>query len=170
EIKPITSIIGNGRIHLFDVEIHGQGIPAFAGWLVSNFTFAVTPGVTTFLSAESVNLTQGRPDDTIFVSVSAPGFFPGDVVEVSLTGANGSAPVFIHGAPVRAYVSAPSSRVQIDGLFADWVSRDVPDTDPSPVSNPDLNIVRYGAATSNATAFFHVHVAGTLLGGSIPER
>src|SRR5205823_7225823 len=73
EIKPITSIIGNGRIHLFDVEIHGQGIPAFAGWLVSNFTFAVTPGVTTFLSAESVNLTQGRPDDTIFVSVSAPG-------------------------------------------------------------------------------------------------
>ncbi len=46
----------------------------------------------------------------------------------------------------------------------------MPDTDPKTVINPDLDIVRYGAATSNGTAFFHVHVAGTLLGGEIPER
>ena len=38
------------------------------------------------------------------------------------------------------------------------------------VKDPDLDIVRYGAATSNGTAFFHVHVAGTMLGGGIPER
>jgi len=104
------------------------------------------------------------------VSVSAPGFFPGDVVAVSLTRANSLVPVFIHGAPVRAYVAAPPIRVQIDGLFADWASRDVLDTDSKTVSNPDLDIVGYGAATSNSTAFFHVHVAGTMLGGGIPER
>src|SRR5207247_6250467 len=100
----------------------------------------------------------------------APAVFRGDVVEVALIGANGWVPVFAQGTMARAYGSSPPPRVQIDGLFAAWLSRDVPDTDPKTVINPDLDIVRSGAATSNGMAFFHVHVAGILLGGEIPER
>ena len=155
---------------LFQIRARAVAIPPSVAWQVSNFQFNATPGVIRSLSAESVNLTQGRPEDTITVSVSAPGFFPGDVLQVSLSGATSSVPVFVHGETIRAYVSSPPSRVQIDGLFADWLSRDVPDTDPKSVVNRDFDIVSSGAATSNGTAFFHVHVAGTLLGGGIPER
>ena len=170
EVTPRTTVLGNGFTSLLAIRARALGLSGSATWQVSNFQFNMTPGVILSLSAESVNLTQGRPEDTITVSVSAPGFFPGQVVNVSVTGASSSVPVFVHGSTVRAYVTSAPSRVQIDGLFADWLSRDVPDTDPNSVKNPDLNIVRYGAATSNGTAFFHVHVAGTMLGGGIPER
>jgi len=170
ETLPLMTVIGGGMTPLFQIRARAIAIPASVTWQVSNFQFNTTPGVIQSLSAESLNLTQGRPEDTITVSVSAPGFFPGNAIEVSLIGATGSVPVIVHGAPVRAYVIAPPTRVQIDGLFADWVSRDVPDADATPVKNPDLDVVRYGAATSNGTAFFHVHVAGTMLGGEIPER
>src|SRR5438132_10252531 len=154
---------------LFQIRARAIGIPPSVTWQVTNFQFNATPGLIRSLSAESINLTQGRPEDTTTVSVSAPGFFPGDVVEVSLIGANGSVPVFVQGTMARAYVSSPPPRVQIDGLFADWLSRDVPDTDPKTVITPHLDIVRPGAATSNGMAFFHVHVAGILLGGEIPD-
>jgi len=170
ETLPLTTVIGGGMASLFQIRARAIAIPPSVTWQLSNFQFNATPGLIRSLSAESINLTQGRPEDTITVSVSAPGFFPGDVVEVSLMSANSSVPVFVQGAMARAYVSSPPSRVQIDGLFADWLSRDVPDTDSKTVINPDLDIVRYGAATSNGTAFFHVHVVGTLLGGEIPER
>src|SRR5256885_8776775 len=170
EVTPRTTVLGNGFTSLLAIRARALGLSGSATWQVSNFQFNMTPGVILSLSAESVNLTQGRPEDTITVSVSAPGFFPGQVVNGSVTGASSSVPVFVHGSTVRAYVTSAPSRVQIDGLFADRVSRAVPDTDPNSVKNPDLNIVRYGAATSNGTAFFHVHVAGTMLGGGIPER
>jgi len=170
ETLPLTTVIGGGMTSLFQIRARAIAIPPSVTWQVSNFQFNATPGLIRSLSAESINLTQGRPEDTTTVSVSAPGFFPGDVVEVSLIGANGSVPVFVQGTMARAYVSSPPPRVQIDGLFAEWLSRDVPDTDPKTVINPDLDIVRYGAATSNGMAFFHVHVAGILLGGEIPER
>src|SRR5205823_6249940 len=144
-----TPVIGSGTTPLFQVHARALGVQQSSIWQVSNFQFNKTAGLSLSLSAESLNLTQGRPEDTITVSVSAPGFFPGDAAVVSLTGASGSVPVFIHASTARAYVTAPSSQVRIDGLFGDWVSRDVPDTDSTPVRNPDLNIVRYGAATSN---------------------
>jgi len=170
ETLPLTTVIGGGMTSLFQIRARAIAISPAVTWQVSNFQFNATPGLIRSLSAESINLTQGRPEDTITVSVSAPGFFPGNVVDVSLIGANSSVPVFVQRTMTRAYISSPPSRVQIDGLFADWLPRDVPDTDPKAVINPDLDIVRYGAATSNGTAFFHVHVAGTLLGGEIPER
>ena len=170
DVTPLTPVIGSGTTPLFQVHARALGVQQSSIWQVSNFQFNKTAGLSLSLSAESLNLTQGRPEDTITVSVSAPGFFPGDAAVVSLTGASGSVPVFIHASTARAYVTAPSSQVRIDGLFGDWVSRDVPDTDSTPVRNPDLNIVRYGAATSNGTAFFHANVAGTLFGGAIPER
>jgi len=170
DIRSLTPVVGTGTTPLLEIRARALGITQSSTWQVSNFRFNRTAGLTLSLSAESVNLTQGRPEDTIIVSVSAPGFFSGDVVDVTVLGATGAVPVFVHGSAVRAYVTAPASQIKIDGLFADWTSRDVPDTDPKAVRDPDLDIVRYGAATSNGTAFFHVHVAGTMLGGGIPER
>src|SRR5213596_2628498 len=170
DIRSLTPVVGTGTTPLLEIRARALGITQSSTWQVSNFRFNRTAGLTLSLSAESVNLTQGRPEDTIIVSVSAPGFFCGEVVDVTVLGATGAVPVFVHGSAVRAYVTAPASQIKIDGLFADWTSRDVPDTDPKAVRDPDLDIVRYGAATSNGTAFFHVHVAGTMLGGGIPER
>src|SRR5947199_9407066 len=170
DVTPLTPGISSGTTPLFQVHARALGVQQSSIWQVSNFQFNSTAGLTLSLSAESVNLTQGRPEDTIIVSGSTPGVFSGDVVDVTVLGATGAVPVFVHGSAVRAYVTAPASQIKIDGLFADWTSRDVPDTDPKAVRDPDLEIVRYGAATSNGTAFFHVHVAGTMLGGGIPER
>jgi len=170
ETLPLTTVIGGGTTSLFQIRARAIAISPAVTWQVSNFQFNATSGLIRSLSAESINLTQGRPEDTITVSVSTPGFFPGDVIDVTALGATGPVPVFVHGSAVRAYVTAPPSKIKIDGLFADWTARDVPDTDPKAVRDPDLDIVRYGAATSSGTAFFHVHVAGTILGGGIPER
>src|SRR5207244_9979781 len=79
-------------------------------------------------------------------------------------------PVVIRGGPVRAYMLAPPSTVRVDGLFADWVGRDQTDSDPVPVKNPDVNIVRYGAAVNTSAAYFHVAVAGDLMAGRVPDR
>ncbi|TLZ68655.1 MAG: zinc ribbon domain-containing protein, partial [Methanobacteriota archaeon] len=170
DVRPLTTVIGTGVTPIFEIHARALGLLQSTTWQVSNFQFNQTPGVIRSLSAESINLTQGRLEDTISVLVSAPGFFQGNVVEVSLIGAASSVPVFVHGAAVRAYVTSPPSQVQIDGLFSDWISRDVPDTDPTRVKDPDLDIVRYGAATSNGSAFFHVHVAGIMFGGGIPDH
>jgi hypothetical protein len=173
DTRALTTVLGSGATNLFEIHARVVGAPPAAPWQVSNFRFNATSGVVVSLSPESINLTQGQTNATITASVSAPGFFPGQVVELSLTGAkssDASVSVSIRSEPIRAYVAAPPARIQIDGLFADWISRDVPDTDPRPVRDSDLDIVKYGAATSNATAFFHVRVAGTLLGGGIPDR
>src|SRR3989442_8536767 len=65
---------------------------------------------------------------------------------------------------------APPSTVQIDGLFADWLGRDQLDSDPVPVKNPDVDILRYGAAVNTSAAYFHVAVAGDLMAGQVPDR
>src|SRR5438552_6450947 len=170
ETLPLTTVIGGGMTSLFQIRARAIAIPPSVTWQVSNFQFNATPGLIRSLSAESINLTQGRPEDTITVSVSAPGFFPGDVVEVSLLGANSSVPVFVHTATVRTYVSSPPARVQIDGLFADWLGKDVADSDSSRVRNPDVDILRSGSAVDSSQAYFHVAVAGSLLEGRLPER
>ena len=170
ETRGLTSILGSGATSLLEIRAHATGMPSSAIWQVSDVRLVFTPGINVSLSPESLNLTQGQPDAVMSVSVSAPGFFPGDVVEVTLVSANSSVPVFVRGDPIRAYVIAPPARIQIDGLFDDWRLRDVPDTDFRIVWNRDLDIAAYGAATSSGTAFFHVRVNDTLLGGSIPER
>jgi len=60
--------------------------------------------------------------------------------------------------------------VRVDGLFADWVGRDQADSDSVPVKNPDVNILRYGAAVNTSAAYFHVAVAGDLMAGRVPDR
>jgi len=87
-----------------------------------------------------------------------------------VTSATAPVPVVIRGGPIRAYLVAPPSTVRIDGLFADWVGRDQLDSDPVPVKNPDVDILRYGAAVNTSAAYFHVAVAGDLMAGRVPDR
>jgi len=170
-VSPLTSTVGAGPTPLFTIRARALGTPSSFTWDVSSIQLNATPGVVVSLSAESVTLTQGQPNATITASVSAPGFLPGDAIQVDVLGASGTKPVFVHGGgPIRAYVVSPPSAVRIDGLFSDWVGRDVPDSDSIPVTNSDVNIVRYGAAVDPSTAFFHVAVAGEMLGGAVPER
>jgi hypothetical protein len=170
EQRALAGIVGTGPTNLLEIQVRGLGISASDTWTVSSFLLDVPPGVTTSLSAESVTLSQGQPTASITVSVAAPGFFPGDVVEVSLDNASAPRPTVVHGDAVRAYVQAPPPGIRIDGLFADWSSLDLPDTDSSPLRNPDIDIVRAGAAVNVTTSYFHVGVAGVLLGGAVPER
>ncbi|TLZ91621.1 MAG: tetratricopeptide repeat protein, partial [Methanobacteriota archaeon] len=72
ETLPLMTVIGGGMTPLFQIRARAIAIPASVTWQVSNFQFNTTPGVIQSLSAESLNLTQGRPEDTITVSVSAP--------------------------------------------------------------------------------------------------
>jgi len=176
EVSSLTSVLNAGPTALFTIRVRALGIPAATTWVASSIQLNATPGVFVSLSAESVTLTQGQPTPVITASVSAPGFLPGQSVQIDVTGASANdgtsapLPVFVHGGPVRAYFVSSPSVVRIDGLFADWVGRDVADSDPSPVNDSNVNIIRYGAAVDASTAYFHVAVAGELLEGAVPER
>jgi hypothetical protein len=170
EVHPLASIVGATPSVLFEIRVHGLGLRPNEVLPVSNFAFSTTPGVTISLSPESETLTQGRQTATITVLVSAPGFFPGDLVEVNLTGADAAFPLMLRGGSVRAYVGLPPAAVRIDGLFADWVGKDLADTDPAGVNNSNVDLVRYGAVVDASEAYFHVSVAGQILGGRVPER
>src|SRR3989449_304636 len=170
ELLPLTSVVSGTTTSWFTIRVHALGLPAGASWGVSSFIYNATLGLTVFLSTGSVTLTQAQPDATITASVFSSVISPGNVVQIDVMNATAPVPVVIRGGPVRAYVVGPSSTVRVDGLFADWVGRDQMDSDPLPVKNADVDIVRYGAATSNSTAFFHVRVAGALLDGRVPHR
>ncbi|HKW43846.1 MAG TPA: hypothetical protein VJP06_06630, partial [Thermoplasmata archaeon] len=166
----LTSIVGTGPTPLFQIDVHALGIGQSDRWNVSNFELTATFGVAVSLSAESVILTQGQPNATVTASVSAPGFLSGDVIQVNVLGALVPRPVFVEGSPVPAYVLAPRSGIRIDGLFADWVGRDVSDSDVVPVTDSNVDIVRSGAAVNQSAIFFHVTVAGDLFAGQVPQR
>src|SRR3989449_737860 len=170
ELLPTTSVVSGTTTSWFTIRVHALGLPAGALWGVSSFVYNATPGLTVFLSTGSVSLTQAQPEATITASVFASGISPGNVVQIDVTNATAPVPVVIRGGPVRAYVVAPPSGVRVDGLFADWIGRDQVDSDPVPVKNPDVNILRYGAAVNTSAAYFHVAVAGDLMAGRVPDR
>src|SRR5438128_6688358 len=170
ELLPVASIVGNTTTPLFTIRVHALGLPAGVSWSVSSFVYTATPGVTVSLSAGSVVLSQGQTDATITASASALAVLPGDVIQVNVTNATAPVPVVVRGGPIRAYMAAPPSNVRIDGLFADWVGRDQTDSDPVSVSNPDVDILRYGAAVNSSGVYFHVAVAGDLMAGHVPDR
>src|SRR5712691_10543820 len=170
ELLPLASVVSATTTSWFTIRVHALGLPAGASWVVTSFVYNATPGLTVTLSRGSVSLTQGLPEATITASVFATGISPGSVVQMDVTNATAPVPVVIRGGPIRAYVVAPPSTVRIDGLFADWVGTDQKDSDPVPVKNPDVNILRYGAAVNTSAAYFHVAVAGDLMAGRVPER
>ena len=170
EVRPLTSVIGPASTELFEIRLRAMGFTSDAEvWTVSSFQ--LNPfGVQTSLSAESSNLTRSQATASLRVSVLAPGFLPGDAVEVTLLGASGSRPVSVVGGSVRAYVQASNTTKRIDGLFADWNSTTIPDVDGAPITNSAVDIIRYGAATDPDDAFFYAQVGGDVLAGSIPQR
>src|SRR2546422_7108784 len=170
ELLPLTSVVSGTTTSWFTIRVHALGLPAGASWGVSSFVYNATPGLMVSLSTASVTLSQAQPNATITASVFATGISPGNVVQINVTNATAPVPIVIRDGSVRAYVVAPPSTVRVDGLFADWIGRDQTDSDPVPVKNPDVDILRYGAATSNATAFVHIRVAGALLDGRVPQR
>src|SRR5437016_7300187 len=170
ELLPLTSVVSGTTTSWFTIRVHALGLPAGASWGVSSFIYNATLGLTVFLSTGSVTLTQAQPDATITASVFSSVISPGNVVQIDVTNATAPVPVVIRGGPVRAYVVAPPSTVRVDGLFADWVARDQVDSDPVPVKNPDVDILRYGAAVNTSAAYFHVAVAGDLMAGRVPDR
>src|SRR5437870_6462612 len=170
ELLPIASVVSSTTTSWFTIRVHALGLPARASWGVSSFVYNATPGLTRFLSTGPVSLTHAQPDAAITASVFASGISPGNVVQIDVTNATAPVPVVIRGGPVRAYVVAPPSTVRVDGLFADWVGRDQADSDPAPVQNPDVNILRNGAAVNTSAAYFHVAVAGDLMAGRVPDR
>src|SRR5437867_367979 len=170
ELLPIASVVTSTTTSWFTIRMHALGLPAGASWTVSSFVYNATPGLTVSLSTGSVSLTQAQPDATITASVFASGISPGNVVQIDVINATAPVPVVIRDGPVRAYVMAPPAVVQVDGLFADWVGRDQTDSDPVPVKNPDVNILRSGAAVNASAVYFHVAVAGDLMAGRVPER
>ncbi|MGQ0797167.1 MAG: hypothetical protein ACT4OI_04775, partial [Methanobacteriota archaeon] len=171
DVSSLTSVVGAGPTELAEIRVRALGgIADSDQWTVSSFRLNATPGLVTSLSAESVNLTRGQPTATVRVSVQAPGFFTGEAVEVELQGAAGPRPITIVGGPVRGYVGATNATKRIDGLFADWSTDTVTDTDPVRVDNADVDIVRHGAATDGTQAFFYAEVGGSAFRGSIPQR
>src|SRR2546422_3493951 len=162
ELLPIASVVSSTTTSWFTIRVHALGLPAGASWDVSSFVYNATPGLTVSLSTGSMTLTQAEPNATITASGFASGIPPGNTVQIDVTNATAPVPIVIRDGSVRAYVVAPPSTVRVDGLFADWIGRDQTDSDPVPVKNPDVDILRYGAATSNATAFVHIRVAGAL--------
>src|SRR5437867_5608467 len=170
ELFPVASVVSSTTTPLFAIRVRALGLPAGASWGVSAFVYSATPGITVFLSTGAVVLTQGQPEATITASALASGVSPGDVVQVDVTNATAPVPVVVRGAPIRAYMVAPPPTVRVDGLFADWVARDQADSDPVTVKNPDVDILRYGAAVNTSSAFFHVVVAGDLMAGRVPDR
>ena len=172
DLLPVASVVSSTTTSWFTIHARALGMPAGASWVVSSLVYNATPGLTVFPSTGSMILTQAQPEATITASASAlaSGVSPGDVVQVDVTSATAPVPVVIRGGPIRAYLVAPPSTVRIDGLFADWVGRDQLDSDPVPVKNPDVDILRYGAAVNTSAAYFHVAVAGDLMAGRVPDR
>src|SRR2546422_864589 len=170
DLLPVAFVVSSTTTSWFTIHARALGMPAGASWVVSSLVYNATPGLTVFPSTGSMILTQAQPEATITASAVASGISPGNVVQIDVTNATAPVPVVIRGGPVRAYVVAPPSIVRVDGLFADWAGRDQADSDPVPVQNPDVNILRSGAAVNTSTAYFHVAVAGDLMAGRIPDR
>src|SRR2546422_3586963 len=170
DLLPVASVVSSTTTSWFTIHARALGMPAGASWVVSSLVYNATPGLTVFPSTGSMILTQAQPEAAIAASAVASGISPGNVVQIDVTNATAPVPVVIRGGPVRAYVVAPPSIVRVDGLFADWAGRDQADSDPVPVQNPDVNILRSGAAVNTSTAYFHVAVAGDLMAGRIPDR
>src|SRR3989442_769266 len=172
DLLPVASVVSSTTTSWFTIHARALGMPAGASWVVSSLVYNTTPGLTGFPSTGSMIPSQAPPEATTPASASAlaSGVSPGDVVQVDVTSATAPVPVVIRGGPIRAYLVAPPSTVRIDGLFADWVGRDQVDSDPVPVKNPDVDILRYGAAVNTSAAYFHVAVAGDMMAGRVPDR
>jgi len=86
---------------------------------------------------------------------------------VVLTGVSSTfSDVVVVGEPVRAYVAAAPTSIQIDGAFGDWVGRIDSDNDSDPVANPNINMTAVGSVNTTEYAAFFVSVQGQVFHGT----
>lgn len=76
------------------------------------------------------------------------------------------ASVEIIGEGASAYVGASPSSIVIDGAFADWAGKTLPDTDSAPVANPNVDISEVGNVNASGSSFFYVSVDGVMCAGT----
>ena len=68
------------------------------------------------------------------------------------------------------YMMAPA-KIVVDGLFGDWSARKFTDVDSAAMTNPNIDIREYGAATQDGSYYMYVGTVGkTLEGSDVPEK
>jgi len=169
---PLVGVLPSGTTQALRLDIAALGeIGVGVTWVVGPFAFTATSGVTVIPSPSSVPLTRATPTASVTASVAVAGFPPGSPVSVSLQSAPAPRPVTLAGAGLDAYFLAAPPGIRIDGLFADWSSRAVPDSDPVPVPRAGLDIRSYAGAANASGTFFMFQVAGPLLEGTpVPQK
>ena len=163
---PLVSSLPSGTTVALrlDVEVVG-GVGIADTWVVGPFTFAATPGVTVTPSVSQVTLTRAAPNASVMISVTFAGFPSGTPIAVALQSAPAPRPVTVVGSGLDAYFLSAPVGIRIDGLFADWTTLAVADTDPVPVASPSVDIRTYAGAANASGTFFMFQVAGPLLEG-----
>ena len=163
---PLVSSLPSGTTAALrlDLDVVGEVGPADA-WVVGPFTFAATPGVTVTPSVSQVTLTRAAPSGSVTISVTAAGFPSGSPIAVSLSSAPAPRPVTVLGSGLGAYFLSTPAGIRIDGLFGDWTTLRVADTDPVPVTSSSVDIRTYAGAANASGTFFMFQVAGPLLEG-----
>ncbi len=169
---PLAGVLPSGTTQALrlDVTVVGQ-IPAGDTWSVGPFSFAATTGLTVVPSASQITLTRATTAASVTVSVTAAGFPRGAPLTVALLAATSPRPVTIVGGGLEAYFESAPQGIRVDGLFADWVPVQVPDTDGTPVPRPSLDMSVYGGTANASGTFFMLRVAGVLgEGAPVPQR
>ena len=172
EQVPLAGILSSGTTPALRLDVVAIGDVGTSGaWTVGPFTFAATSGLTVSPSSPQVTLTQASPTASVVVSVSGAGLPSGLPVSVSLQSAPAPRPVTVVGAGLEAYFLSVPAGIRIDGLFADWASLQVPDTDTVPIPRGSLDIRSYAGAANASGTYFMLNVAGPLYDGSFaPQR
>ena len=115
-----------------------------------------------------VQLSQGE-SETVEILVDSSASAPQSLVSarVVLTGVSSTfSDVVVVGEPVRAYVAAAPTSIQIDGAFGDWAGRTDSDNDSDHVANPNINMTTVGSVNTTEYAAFFVSVQGQVFHGT----
>ena len=123
--------------------------------------------VTTFQDDIPLTIGQGSVLD-VLVDTSSLASGSSVTAWLSSSGISSTfADVAIVGEPVRAYVAALPSTIQIDGAFGDWAGRTTPDgVDSIQVGNENVDLDAVGAVNTTDSSYFYVSVVGQMCGGS----
>jgi hypothetical protein len=169
---PLVSALPSGTTVALRLDIAAVGtIPEGEVWNVGPLAFTATSGVTVTPSLPQVSLSRATPAASVTVSLTLAGLPAGSVAAVSLQSASAPRPVTLVGPNLEAYVLSAPAGIVIDGLFADWASLAVPDSDPAPIPRASLDIRSYGGVANASGTFFMLRVAGPLFDGvPVPQK
>jgi len=169
---PLLSVLPSGTTAALRLDVAAVGeLGPQDSWTVGPYTFTSTAGVTVSPSPAQVTLTQAVRSASVTVSVAASGLPAGAPVQVSLQSAQAPRTVTVAGEGLAAYFASIPPAIRIDGLFADWASRVVQDSDSTTIARTSLDIDAYGGAANASGTFFHLSLTGRALEGSlVPQK